>query len=389
MRTPGRKPTGLDSACSGMSLASEKIVNTDKQLLVAFVLSAALHAVLFALLVAKRPSAPAPRVFDVDFIPPAPSRAVAPAPQPVEQPSTRQIITPPEAGREQKPKDSRFLSDVDAGAETEQIRRGDSYEAGPVKGLGNGRASQKTEAQPVAPPRPQPQPAPKAQKAGQPKPAEQAPAAVRDAAEAQSAARSAKQLDLTPDFRMLSKLGSQAAKKPSPAAGNAPTDPEPFSRTPGSGARIIGFNGTSDYLPDIPDGDITLLNAKADKYAVFVRRVATQVFNQLRQSGWDTLQARDIQGIRGYAVVRAVLSPQGRLLSVELISSCDSARFDEALRQSVKTGARDPNPPADAIASDGNFRFIFMAKSWVRAHSDPRSGMLGEQRWLLLKSGLE
>src|SRR5690606_20546577 len=67
-----------------------------------------------------------------------------------------------------------------------------------------------------------------------------------------------------------------------------------FSRPAGSGARFIGASGAPDHLPSLPDGDITLLNTKANQFAVFVRRVATQVFGELRLTGWESLLASDI-----------------------------------------------------------------------------------------------
>lgn len=352
----------------------------DNQLLLGFLLSLLLHAALVALLLSRGALPEKMRVFDVDLIvePPQPLRRDAPPPA---FPATRQIVTPPEAGRNQAPKDkdTRFLSDVDSAAPVEQIRRGDDPQAGPLPGSGAG--SPRTSARRDAAAR---------EAAAAPR-----PAGGRQRAASPSKAQEtaiAKPLDLTPDYTELSRLGA-AARAARPQAANGGTlnlaEPEPFSRAPGAGARIIGFNGMSDHLPGVRDGDITMLNAKADKFAVFVRRVATQVFNQLKQQGWGSLQARDIQLIRDYATVRACLSPQGKLLTVELLGGSASPRFDDILQRSVRDGARDPHPPAAARADDGNFYFIFMAKSWVRAYSDPRSGGFGEQRWLLLKTGLE
>jgi len=362
-----------------MSPAQQRIANIDAELLLAFVMSLLLHAALFVVLT-RRPSLPASLpIFDVDLV-------VQPRPAPPALPVSRQIVTPPDAGRGKQPAaEPPFTSDVASAAEVEQIRRGDGLDAGPRPGSGpsaGGRAASAPAAPPARPSsaeRPAP-PAAAPRKAAGGRPAEPETGLI------------AKQLDLSPDYKLLSRLGTEGkhASPPSAAAarGSAP-EPEPFSRTPGSGARIIGFNGMSDHLPGIRDGDITLLNAKADKFGVFVRRVAPQVFNLLKQQGWETLQARDIQSIRDFTTVRACLSPQGKLLTVELLAGSASTRFDNMVQQSVRNGARDPHPPAAARAADGNFYFIFMAKSWVRAYSDPRGGGFGEQRWLLLKTGLE
>ncbi|RMG43853.1 MAG: energy transducer TonB, partial [Candidatus Dadabacteria bacterium] len=162
-----------------------------------------------------------------------------------------------------------------------------------------------------------------------------------------------------------------------------------FSRPSGSGARFLGLSGSPDYLPSLPDGDLTLLNTKASRFAVFVRRVATQVFSELRQSGWERLSAGDIMSMQGFSTVRAVISKDGKLLRIEPLESSGSSRFDSVLFEAAKRGAADPHPPAAAAASDGNIHFIFKARSWVRIYSDPRTGARNERRWLLLATGLE
>lgn len=168
-----------------------------------------------------------------------------------------------------------------------------------------------------------------------------------------------------------------------------PQSYEPFSRPTGSGAQILGARGTSDYLPHLPDGDITLLNTKATLYAVFVRRVATKVFSELRTSGWESLRASDIASLDDFSVVTAVLSKKGELLSVTASSSSGSIKFDKVLMDAVNKGARDPNPPEGAQASDGNIRFVFRAKSWAMRHVHPKTGAPIERRWILLGTGLE
>lgn len=162
-----------------------------------------------------------------------------------------------------------------------------------------------------------------------------------------------------------------------------------FSRPPGSGAAFLGNGGISDYLPNLPDGDITLLNAKANTYAGFVRRVAVQVFGQLRAQGWERLSMREIQAMTNDTTIEAVLSPEGRFLRAQIIQSSGSSSFDGVVNLSVSQGARDHNPPPGARADDGLIHFIFKARSWSQMGSDRRSGAPVEHRWLLLATGLE
>ncbi len=145
-----------------------------------------------------------------------------------------------------------------------------------------------------------------------------------------------------------------------------------------------GQPGVPDHLPTIQDGEITLLNTKADKYAVFVRRVALQVFGALRQLNWTGLTAGQIGQIGQFASVHAILNADGTLQRVYLSGSSGVVEFDKIAVQAAKTGAWDQNPPKGAQTHDGTIHFIFEAKTWARVRAD---GM-GEQRWLLLATGL-
>ena len=151
----------------------------------------------------------------------------------------------------------------------------------------------------------------------------------------------------------------------------------------------MGNAGISDHLPNLPDGDITMLNAKANTYASFVRRVAVQVFTQLRSQGWEKLSRQQIQELNDFTTIEAVLSRQGSILGVKVHSSSGSTFFDSVVQLSVKAGAQDPNPPPGAEAGDGLIHFIFKARSWSQMGVNPRSGIPSEHRWLLLATGLE
>ena len=139
---------------------------------------------------------------------------------------------------------------------------------------------------------------------------------------------------------------------------------------PGFGPRVCWVRELS--ARNLPDGDITLLNAKADKFAVFVRRVATQVFSQLRLSGWEHLNASDLAGLTGFSTVVAVMDKQGHFVSAAIEAGSGSGRFDAVLLQASRNGTRDGNPPAEAAATDGNIRFVFKSKSWSRLAVNPR-----------------
>ncbi len=121
--------------------------------------------------------------------------------------------------------------------------------------------------------------------------------------------------------------------------------------------------GVPDYLPEIRPGQFTLLNAKANLFAPFVRRVGLRVFEHLL-IGERRLAERELLAAQGEAVVRVVLGTDGKLLDLRTEGVSGSRALDEALRKACKMGAFDNNPPKAARKPDGTYEFVFQA--WLR-----------------------
>ena len=338
------------------------------------VLSLLLHGSIF-LLMGKRflPEPSRRSVIDVQFVPPPQLKQQIVSTMPSEERTSRTPETP-------------RLSDKNSAVEREQISRGDGLNAG-IPGKGP---------QAKSPSPAKPRTAVTTQKEAQEK-REQLEVSARDSSTSQ--VKAIQSLRLSPET-LQSEFGQtppkRVAKETGPRARELLTTQSrevlnyvPFSRPFGSGAQIFGDFGSNDFLPDVPDGDITLLNAKANKFAVFVQRVATRVFSTLRASGWGALSQSDIRAIQTFSTIRAVLSPDGTLLRVTLETPSGSRSFDEVLQISITNGASDPHPPEGARAADGNIHFIFKAKSWSQVAPSRGGNGIAERRWLLLATGLE
>lgn len=289
----------------------------------------------------------------------------------IEFPATKppvQIVSPPDIQTESRPDNPKYISDKDNKAEIETIKRGD------LGGSPGQDTSAETSKKSV------PIEAPKS-------PRETGKAKQNSETLALLQKPKQKKLKLQ-DQNLLSKYGEQQNEKVDANQSVGSSQPKEFSRASGSGAAFFGTRGTPDYLPQLPDGDLTLLNTKASQYAVFVRRVATRVFGQLRQNGWDSLMASDIHRITDMVTVEASLNPTGKLVEARILQGSGSTKFDEILLLAVKKGIEDQNPPPEAALDDGNFYFIFKSRSWSRGAIN-RSGLPTEQRWLLLGTGLK
>lgn len=126
--------------------------------------------------------------------------------------------------------------------------------------------------------------------------------------------------------------------------------------------------GTPDVLSDIRQGNLTFLNAKANRFAPFVRRVALRVFQHLIIFQRKNLHINDVVAAHDMSTIEAKIDTQGNLKKLIIQTRSGSYAVDEALLRACENGAWDENPPAEAIAEDGMIHFIF--RSNINAQYD-------------------
>lgn len=364
---------GLLTLRQQMASFKSRTINRKDPLRIGIPFSLLIHAVLLAfILTSNAPHPPQASVIEITLVPSAAAK--------------KEIVSPPVQKSEKPPENTNRLSDVDSQAVREQVKRGND---GGVPGApAKSQPEQPQQPKKEAPPHPQ-------QPSQQPAKPPQKPKAEKSDTEPDPHPSKAEhhitnlKLD---DATLAMKFGASRPESASPKSSASkfnPAEYQAFSRPPGSGAAFLGSAGISDHLPNLPDGDITMLNAKANIYASFVRRVAVQVFTQLRSQGWEKLSRQQIQQLQDFTTIEAVLSKKGDLLGVRVMSGSGSSSFDGVVKASVSAGAGDPNPPPGAEASDGLIHFIFKARSWSQIAPNHRTGIPAEQRWLLLATGLE
>jgi len=145
-----------------------------------------------------------------------------------------------------------------------------------------------------------------------------------------------------------------------------------------SGGEVFAARpGTRDYLPHVREGNVTMLNTKADLFAPFVRRVAGRVFENLDLS-LSSLRARHNVGAgRAVVTVEAVMDRRGHFVSANVLenSGNTSAGMDRMLLAAATPDTFfDANPPSGAEASDGNIHFMLLVDLTVEPMADPRTG---------------
>lgn len=131
---------------------------------------------------------------------------------------------------------------------------------------------------------------------------------------------------------------------------------------------LPGPQGTPDYLPDVRQGNLTLLNTKANRFAPFVRRVALRVFQHLIIFQRKNLHINDVVAAHDASTIEVKLDTKGNVKGLVIQTRSGSYAVDEALLKACENGAWDENPPAEAIAEDGLIHFIF--RSDINAQYD-------------------
>lgn len=278
----------------------------------------------------------------------------APEPEPAKQPPAQaiplpeqQIVSPPDAGEEvPPPPDTRLLSDRDNTVAEQMVRRGE-----PAQREGD--------------------------EAAEPEPPAPAAAAKNEGDDGGNQRLAAlPNLDrLLPNALQLAEEGYGEAPGKQAAEEEAKEERRPrrFDNVWLPTSKDIG---TLDYLPDVREGDITLLNTKAELFAPFVRRVAVRVFQNLL-----ILLRRELPNLAGTAeetvTMEAVMTRAGDLASMTIKerSSDLSVGSGRMLQQACRQGFFDRNPPAGAESDDGQIHFLL--RTHVLAIGDGRGVRFG------------
>jgi hypothetical protein len=145
-----------------------------------------------------------------------------------------------------------------------------------------------------------------------------------------------------------------------------------------------GQRGTPDYLPDVKQGNFTLLNTKADRFAPFVRRVGMRVFQTFSMEFKQRIYAGSVPQGRDDVEIEAVMTADGRRLEVYLKQRSGNLSSDRVLLGTLNDAIFfDQNPPAKAIADDGRIHFVFALNASVWYGRDDSGRMQPGAHWIM------
>jgi TonB family protein len=337
---------------------------------------------------------------------PAQAKPAAQAPKPqapaAQAKPSQQIVAPSDQENNLPPDGRAFLSDRDNRVDKETIKRGNPEAGQPAQPQPPQPPPQQPPAQvasapkPAAPPAPKPA-APAPERAARPAP-QKAPAPRADAKPAQQRARreapptsetkpgetipqrlpGLNQLFAPPDEVLArAEIDRRAAAAASGAAAQKPSavdDPRKdlVSAPPPAPGLFGGMRGSFDNVPDVAQGNLTMLNTKADRFAPFVRRVGTRVFQNLLIFQRQNLEPSDIIAATDLVTVHVTLDAKGRLKNFEVEDHSGSMAVDQTLTDALKQAAFDDNPPKAAANAQGEYEFVFQAQLLAGVGQGPR-----------------
>jgi hypothetical protein len=313
-----------------------------------------------------------PQPVVVKLVPPAEPPAGARTAKPpnaasavAQPPPKQQIVSPSDRENELPPTAPALLSDRDNRVDKETVKRGNP-EAGAAKPPSQAPTENVASAKPRAAPGPV---APSSR--GKTRPAPQArrppPPAPDARGETHAAGKPLPSLDqlLPPPEEVLARADTgRDTRRPGGAEAAPDDDPrrDLMSAPPPVSGIFGGPRGTFDDLPDFAQGSLTLLNTKADRFAPFVRRVGTRVFQNLLIYQRRGLGLSDILAAHEPITVRAVLDKSGKLKTMDVEDRSGSLAVDQTLLDALRQAAFDQNPPTSAANANGEFEFIFQAQ---------------------------
>ncbi len=172
------------------------------------------------------------------------------------------------------------------------------------------------------------------------------------------------------DFPKVSDAGSMRVEKPKavvdengePSEKSGLLSPVRGSASALKNYKALNPDGTSDHLPNIEEGDKTVLNANAYRFADYFLQMKRAVERQWRPG--EIYLRRDptgeVYGVKDrYTVLRVTLDAKGRV--VELLTSRQSGLdfMDAEAKRAMRDAGPYPNPPDGLADGDGMIRFEF------------------------------
>lgn len=117
----------------------------------------------------------------------------------------------------------------------------------------------------------------------------------------------------------------------------------------------VAESSNSDYVTDVPLGDITYLNSVKNKYYGFYHRIRSNVeqhWSRILQSKVDEMYTRGSRvpaSVDRMTNLVVTMNVRGQIIDVKIMTTSGISEFDEVAIESFNKAGPFPNPPKDLI----------------------------------------
>jgi len=123
-----------------------------------------------------------------------------------------------------------------------------------------------------------------------------------------------------------------------------------------------GVRGTDDYLPDVDDGETTVLNTRRFKYWSFFERVKESLKRNWRPA--REYRRADptgrVYGVRDrMTVLNVVLNADGSLSDLNIVTESGVGPLDDEAVRAFRAAQPFPNPPGGLVGDNGHIQFTY------------------------------
>ena len=276
-----------------------------------------------------------------------------------------QVVELPQPPEEKRPDKARFLAEFDSSVKKQTKGKTMPFKAGSLRA---NKPLPTMEPRPQQPPPPAPIP---------PKPPKEQPVKEQPVKEPPKLTMRTRQADVPRSDLPQSETGDAPAQvePPGPEQPLGPANPAQL-QPPGPEqprnlrelslkelSRALGSK-VNDYLPEVEDGETTLLNSRRWRFATFFNRVKRRVAQNWHPG--QVYRRRDPGGnVYGFkdrlTILRVRLTPGGQVKELHLETASGVAFLDDEALSAFRAAGPFPNPPKGLIKDDTiSFRFGFL-----------------------------
>jgi TonB family protein len=123
---------------------------------------------------------------------------------------------------------------------------------------------------------------------------------------------------------------------------------------------LMPYSTTPHGLPNVDQGEETILNTQSTKYASFMNRLAEAVYDPWVRHVREVLTNKSkLDSVAYVTVLEIEMNQEGEVTGITIVKGCGIAELDNAPKQAFWERQPFPHPPSQLFQADGRIRFNY------------------------------